>query len=149
MGGDYYYGISNGAKLERSKNPAAPFEPGPDLFPQGPEGRVRHVAVKLDGDAVSLFYTRIGDIPERIFLSTVRLTPDWNQWRASEGMLVLPPEMPYEGADLPLEASKAGPAPGRVRQLRDPEIYREGAKTYLLYSVAGESGIATAELRLT
>ncbi len=35
----------------------------------------------------------------------------------------------YEGTDKP------GPA-----------IYREGSKTYLLYSVAGDSGIAIAEL---
>jgi hypothetical protein len=34
-----------------------------------------------------------------------------------------------------------------VRQLRDPAIFREDGKTYLLYSIAGESGIAVAELR--
>ena len=47
---------------------------------------------------------------------------------------------------MPLEPSKAGPAQVRVRQLRDPAVFREGAKTYLFYSVAGESGIAIAEL---
>jgi hypothetical protein len=35
----------------------------------------------------------------------------------------------------------------RVRQLRDPAIHQEGGKTYLLYCVAGESGIAIAEYR--
>jgi hypothetical protein len=142
----YFYGISNGGKLQRSKDGVTPFEEGPGLFPQWPEGRLRHVAVKLDGDVLSLFYTRIGDSPEHILLSTMRLTPDWKEWRASDGMPVLKPELPYEGADLPLEPSKAGPAGRRVRQLRDPAIYREGSKTYLLYSVAGESGIAIAEV---
>jgi hypothetical protein len=33
-----------------------------------------------------------------------------------------------------------------VRQLRDPGIYQEGNRTYLLYSVAGEQGIAIAEI---
>jgi hypothetical protein len=33
-----------------------------------------------------------------------------------------------------------------VRQLRDPAIFTEDGRTYLLYSVAGESGIAIAEL---
>lgn len=33
-----------------------------------------------------------------------------------------------------------------VRQLRDPAIYTEGNRHYLLYSVAGESGIAIASL---
>jgi len=47
---------------------------------------------------------------------------------------------------LPLEASKGGYIDERVHQLRDPAIYQEGDKTYLLYSVAGESGIAIAEI---
>ena len=34
-----------------------------------------------------------------------------------------------------------------MHELRDPAIFRDGAKTYLLYSVAGESGIAIAELK--
>jgi hypothetical protein len=40
-----YYAISNGGLLQRSNGPATKFEPGPNLFPQLPEGRVRHVAV--------------------------------------------------------------------------------------------------------
>ncbi len=61
-------------------------------------------------------------------------------------MLVLEPELAYEGADLPLEPCTGGLVKGRVRQLRDPAIYRAAANTYLLYSVAGERGIAIAEL---
>jgi hypothetical protein len=144
--GGYYYGITNGAQLHRAKDPTAPFEPGPNLFPEFPEGRVRHVALKLDGEILSLFYTRIGDKPESILFSTIHITPDWKSWKASEGTVILQPELPYEGADLPLEPSQAGPAKVRVRQLRDPAIYREGNRAYLLYSVAGESGIAIAEL---
>ena len=50
-------------------------------------------------------------------------------------------------ASLPLASLlKPDEAPGRVRQLRDPAIFREDRKTYLLYSVAGESGLAIAEL---
>jgi hypothetical protein len=33
-----------------------------------------------------------------------------------------------------------------VNQLRDPAIFEEDGRTYLLYAVAGESGIAIAEL---
>lgn len=145
-GGDTY-AISNGGQLHHSRDGVTEFEPGQDLFPKSPGHLARHSAIKIDGDVLSVFYSRIGDNPESIMVSTIRLTPDWKQWRASEGVTVLQPELAYEGADLPLEPSKAGPAKGRVRQLRDPAIYREGAKTYLLYSVAGESGIAIAELR--
>lgn len=35
---------------------------------------------------------------------------------------------------------------GRVRQLRDPGIFFENGKTYLLHSIAGESALAISEL---
>jgi hypothetical protein len=34
-----------------------------------------------------------------------------------------------------------------VRQLRDPAIFEEDGRRYLLYSVAGEQGIAIGEFR--
>lgn len=145
--GGAYYAISNGGILHHSADGVTPFEQGPDLFPM-PEGhRVRHSAVKLDGDILTVFYSRIGDNPECIMVSTIRMTAGWKRWKPSEGVVLLRPELEWEGADLPLKPSASGPAKGRVRQLRDPAIYREGGRTYLLYSVAGESGIAIAELR--
>ena len=62
---------------------------------------------------------------------------------------VLRPERPWEGADAPLEPSVRSVAYGHVNQLRDPAIYSEEGKTFLLYSVAGESGIGIAELELS
>ena len=56
--------------------------------------------------------------------------------------------MDYEGADLPLEPSERGAIHNRAHQLRDPAIFQEDGRTYLLYSVAGENGIAIAELSL-
>jgi hypothetical protein len=145
--GGAYFAISNGGILHRSPDGVTPFEEGPNLFPM-PEGhRVRHSAVKIDGDILTIFYTRIGDTPERILVSTLRMTPGWKLWKPSEGVLALQPELAWEGADLPLEPSREGPAKVPVRQLRDPAVYREAGRTYLLYSVAGESGIAIAELR--
>ena len=100
----------------------------------------------LRGPVLHLFYTMLYDCPERILHAVVRLEGEWSEWRASEPQTVLEPEMAYEGASEPLEPSAMGPAPGRVRQLRDPAIYEEDGRTYLLYSVAGESGIAIAEI---
>jgi len=48
-----------------------------------------------------------------------------------------------------LEPSRGGYIDERVHQLRDPAIYQEGEKTYLLYSVSGESGIAISEINFT
>jgi hypothetical protein len=38
---------------------------------------------------------------------------------------------------------------GPVHELRDPAIYEEDGRLYLLYSVAGEQGIAIARLHVT
>jgi len=59
---------------------------------------------------------------------------------------VLEPELPYEGGDLPRVPSVRGLATAPVCQLRDPAIFCEYDRTYLLYAVAGESGIAIAAL---
>ena len=67
-------------------------------------------------------------------------------WQESEAAIVLEPEMGYEGTDVPLEPSARAWIPERARQLRDPAIFQEGGDTYLLYSVAGEQGIAIAKL---
>ena len=59
---------------------------------------------------------------------------------------MLEPELAYEGAHQPLVPSERGAIHEPVRQLRDPCIFEEGGRTWLLYAVAGEQGIAIAEL---
>lgn len=144
--GGYYYAIARGGEAFRSPDGLPPFEEGPKLFSGDPGYVVRHVAVMLDGNNLTVVYSRIGDSPESILSSHIHLTRDWNSWTPSPPKLVLASERDYEGANLPVQVSRSGPARSPVHQLRDPAIYREGAKTYLLYSVAGESGIALARL---
>ena len=140
--GGWYYALGMPGVMYRSQDGLTGFEEGPVLF----ASTMRHSALKLDGDRLSIFYTHAGDCPERILLATVDLTPDWRSWQPSEPVPVLEPETEYEGGNLPLEPSKRGLVMGPVRQLRDPAIYREGGQIYLLYSVAGEYGIAIAEI---
>jgi hypothetical protein len=118
------------------------FERGQTLFNE----HMRHSAVKLDGDVLSVFYTTVGDVPERILLSRIRLAADWQQWKESAPEVILEPETEYEGASIALKPSVRGLALGRLRELRDPAIFEEAGRTYLLYTVAGESGIAIGEL---
>ncbi len=138
----FHYALAMPGVLYRSRNGLTDFEEGPTLFPSS----MRHSALKLDGDRLSVFFSHAGDCPERILLSTIALTPDWRTWRASEPVPVLEPELEYEGGRLALEPSRRGLVMGPVRQLRDPAVYHEDGRTYLLYSVAGEYGIAIAEL---
>jgi hypothetical protein len=126
----------------RSRDGLSGFAEGPTLFTPD----MRHAALTLDGPILSVFYTNVGDCPERILLSTIDLTLDWRSWVASAPVVVLEPECDYEGGHLPHVPSVRGLASEPVCQLRDPAIFREHGRTYLLYSVAGERGIAMAEL---
>lgn len=144
---EHYYAVVRGGGLLRSRDRGAAFEPGPTILPADSGRLLRHAATDLRHDTLRIYYSRIGDRPERILLSEVRLSGDWSGWRGSAPVTVLSPELNYEGGGQPLEVSQPDEASGRVRQLRDPAIFREGNKTYLLYSIAGESGLAIAELR--
>ncbi len=138
----YHYALAMPGIFYRSKNGLTGFEEGTTLF--SPD--MRHSAVRVRNGKLEVFYTNVGESPERILYATIDLTPDWSEWRESDPEVVLEPETEYEGADLPPAPSVRGAIMKRVRQLRDPAIYREGESTYLLYSVAGEHGIALAEL---
>lgn len=139
---DFYYAMTMPGYLLRSRDGLTNFEAGPQFFTPD----MRHSALLIEGNHLYVFFTNRGDMPERIMLSTIELTDDWNQWTASEPVEALRPEMDFEGANLPIEISRGGYIDERVHQLRDPAIYQENGKTYLLYSVAGESGIAIAEI---
>ncbi|MEF8843703.1 MAG: hypothetical protein V5A62_19105 [Haloarculaceae archaeon] len=136
------YALSMPGVLYRSSGGFREFEPGPVLFPAS----MRHAAVQVVGDTLRVFYSRAGDRPERILLSQVALRPDWNRWTASDPVTVLEPERTYEGGDRPLRPSSRGASRDRVRQVRDPAVFVEDGTTYLLYSVAGERGLAIAKI---
>ena len=139
---DHYYALVMPGVMYRSTSGLTPFECGPSLF----SSSMWHSAVHISGSTLSVFYSNAGDCPERILRSTIELDSDWARWQASAPVEVLKPERDYEGGELPLLASKRGMVVEPVRQLRDPALYVEGGRCYLLYTVAGEQGIAIAEL---
>ena len=139
---NYFYAMSMPGLLHRSIDGLSKFESGPQFFTTD----MRHSALLIRDDRLYVFFSQAGEQPERILLSTIDLSDDWRQWAATDPIEVLRPERDYEGADLPNEPSRRGYIDDRVNQLRDPAIYEENGKTYLLYSVAGESGIAIAEI---
>ena len=147
--GEYVYGMARLGQLLRSKDPLASFEIGPNPFAGGPYAdRVRHVATLLRGRTLFVFFTGIGDAPERVLWSTIDLAGDWTTWKASAPTELLRPEAPYECADLPNIPSAAGEIEGPARQLRDPAVFedKELDTTYLFYSICGEQGLAAARL---
>ena len=106
------------------------------------------MAVLERRNTLYVFFSAIGDSPERIMLSKVDLQAAWGSWRASPPVTVLEPEKGYECAGLPVAASDGGKSVKPVRQLRDPAIFEEAGKQYLFYSVCGEQGIAGALLTI-
>jgi hypothetical protein len=141
--GGYHYAMSMPGYLYRSRDGFSNFEEGPRFFTND----MRHSALLIRDGLLYVFYSRRGDAPERILLSTIDIAGDWLNWQASEPIEILRPETDWEGANLPIEGSLGGHIDARVNQLRDPTIYEEDGETYLLYSVAGESGIAIARVK--
>lgn len=114
-----------------------------------PLGSWRHCSVLVRDGRLLAIYTRTGDEPERILMAEAALGDDWRTWRLAGEREVLRPEMPWEGANLPLSRSRKGAVAGREHALRDPFIFRDDAgAAWLYYSVAGESGIAVARFAL-
>lgn len=140
--GGHYALAMPGLLYRRVGEDAAHFQEGPLLF--GPE--CRHFAVHAGQDALHVFFTRAGDAPERIFRTPLRTEGPWTEWSAGPEKEVLRPELPYEGSELPLMPSLRGAVHEPARQLRDPCIFAEGERLYLFYAIAGEQGIAGAEL---
>ncbi len=140
--GGLTYSLAMPGQFYRSEDGLTNFEQGPLLF--NPD--MRHSALLLRGDTLWVFWTQVGEVPERILLSSIDLSGDWMSWTDSEPVEVLRPERDWEGADAPLEPSVRSTAYGHVNQLRDPAIYEEDGRVFLLYAVAGESGIAIAEV---
>lgn len=139
---DRYFALAMPGEMYTSENGMTEFSKGHLLFPPG----MRHSAVCVEQHTLSVYFSNIGDCPEQIYTTTIDLKGDWHNWKIREITPLLAPEMEYEGGNLPNLPSQVGLANGKVRQLRDPAIFIENKKKYLLYSVAGESGIAIAEL---
>lgn len=133
----------------RSTDGLSDFEHGPQLF----SDEMRHCALLADdaGGRLWVFWTLVGEAPERILVSPIEIGGDWgdwSRWRVGEATELLRPEFEWEGASLPLAPSVRGWAPKPVNELRDPAIFVEDGRVYLLYAVQGERGIALAELEV-
>ncbi len=147
-----WIGMAKGGVMYRSADGLSGFRELPPAFPMsgnganGP-GDVRHVALHAEGDTLWVYFTRIGDRPEQILRARIDLTQP--SWRAADIVRILAPETQWEGAGLPLIPSRSGPARGRENAVRDPALCVHDRQTYMLYSVAGESGIAIAAFSST
>ncbi|MEP7208909.1 MAG: hypothetical protein ABI920_18395 [Casimicrobiaceae bacterium] len=136
------YALAMPGVISRSADGLSDFAEGPELF----NPNMRHAALLKRGDTLHVFWTQVGDAPESILLSAIDLSGDWLAWREGAAQVVLRPEHAWEGADAPVQPSIRSTAYGHVNQLRDPGVFEEDGRVFLIYAVAGESGIALAEV---
>ena len=152
------FAISRGGHLFRAKNKPEMYNSMIDSWEMRPTPIIpynkkspymRHAAVLLCSNELWIFYSRIGDKPERILLSRVKVDTDWLRWKASlPPQEVLRPEMKWEGVDYKIKSSKKGVSV-KEQALRDPFIYVEDGNFYMLYSGSGEEAIGLAQLELS
>lgn len=137
-----HYAIGMPGIVYRSRDGVTGFERGADFGMPN----LRHVAVVRDDAVLTMYFTAVGGCPETIQRGRIRLDRDWREWRLEDVEDVLAPELDYEGAFAPRIPSSRGLVEAPAYQLRDPAIFREAGRTWLLYSVSGEAGIALAEI---
>ncbi len=138
----YWHALALPNHLLRSRSGFDRFSPGPIPLPPS----TRHTAVLKQDHILHVFWSEIGDVPERIYGGEIELSGDWQNWQLRSKYELLRPELAWEGAHEPLVPSVAGAAHEPVNQLRDPCVFADEGRLYLLYSAAGEASIGIAEL---
>jgi len=166
--GEQLYAISNGGEFYRAPNPEDPWTVldgrstdsdlwtggvnsfASDLKLAGHSGRLRHSTLYLKGDTLRVFYTRVGDSPETILMSTLKLDGrHYALWDSSfPPEQILRPEHEWEGASIKPAPSLEGYAADRLNQLRDPYVFADSdGALYLFYAGGGEQAIGVARLQ--
>lgn len=118
------------------------YELGPIPLPD----RIRHVGILKRGADLHVLFTRFEDAPERILHIVLRLDGDWRSWETvGTPQELLHPELPWEGSELPSLPSKIG-ATSFVNALRDPFLFEEDGRVYMIYAGGGEAALGLAEV---
>ena len=144
--GDDTYGMAMPGQLYRFPHGLGSSLDSVEIGPVLLEPTMRHLAVQVRPGHLRVFWTRVGDAPERILMSTIDTTAHWTRWRQSDPVEILRPEHAWEGADAPVEPSLRSSAVGVLNQLRDPAVLEADGRTYLFHAVGGEAGIGVVEL---
>ena len=142
---DQYYFLAAPGILYRSNELLGDYQPRrKSLFGND----ARHSAVLLQDDQLTVVWSRVGDAPERLLVSTISLSSsDWNDWVPTYPVELMRPEQPWQGSELPVQASLRGETREPINDLRDPDIFvDDDGQIYLLYVASGEQSIGVVRL---
>lgn len=144
---DHWYAVAKNnnegwGELYRANHPDGPFELRGNFLKD-----MRHAAVLVEGHTLRIFYSRVGDAPERVLMASVDMRGDWLTWQPTEPMEVLRPEKEYEGIRYPIAPSAHGAAIG-VQELRDPFVFEDIRDRILFYTGEGEAAICVVRIKI-
>merc|ERR1712130_201792 len=109
----------------------------------------RHAGLMIKDNKLLVFWSKVGDNPERILMTEILLDEDWTKWKIMGEGEILRPEQEWEGANEATEPSVRGEVTGMVNQLRDPAILTDqDGTTFLFYTGAGEQNIGFVKLEM-
>lgn len=148
--GGWYYAVEmpfhapdQGMKIRRSRDGISGWELHPKRFFTVD---FRHPAVKVDGDVLTLLWSDANEAPEHLKYCRWDLRRDWLDWEPGPVHALLQPERVWEGVEAPHLPSRRGSVHVLAWQLRDPAIFREAGRDYLIYAAGGEHSLAIAAL---
>lgn len=142
-----FYGFAMPGILYKSQDGLTDFKPRKKwIF----ESNVRHSTLLKLENQLFIFYSKVGDAPERILYSHIDISSlNWNDWEASKPLELLRPQLQWEGAEEENTPSLRGEIGVRVNQLRDPHIFKDADnQLYLTYTGGGEFSIGIVKLKL-
>lgn len=149
---NFYYGLTKGGDLFKSKCKFRKFKFQKNIFNKyedkyhNKRGSIRHLCLLKREEYLEVFFTKIGDKPERIYRGILKLLYNQKNWKITNIEEILRPTKVYEGSKIKLEKSEPGPSKKIENAVRDPYILNDNNKTYLFYSIKGEKGIALAKI---
>ena len=137
--------------LLQSQSLEGPFVKGP-ILARG----VRHCDVHIVGSVIYVFFTMIGDAPERILLATIDLAQGSpTSLHFLPGPTVLTPTYSHEHGNSTIAPSKMGPGSCTpLSELRDPHFLPDENMSNgilsgsLFYTVQGERAFALARVSI-
>jgi len=137
-----WFGIAMPGVLVRSPDGLGRFTRGPSVG--GPA--IRHAAVAATSHRTTVYFTRVGDAPERVLAGQLEVGDPFEAWTMRDVRTELRPTEDWEGADLPAHPSRYGAAEYFENALRDPFWFQADGKEYLFYVAGGEQAIGVVEL---
>lgn len=138
-----YFAFDRDGKLMRSETGTTPFQVTSFRFPD----KVRHLAVENYASILRVYFSEVGDAPERIKMRCLY----WNSQSPEQSLYsrkatLLVPQEVYEGSSASTISSRIGSIKSLVKELRDPFFFSDSGRSFLFYACGGERGIAVVEL---